>query len=116
LCSGYCSRTLPAASAGTEPAPRVHPGTVTAARRHGLRLQGTATRRLDAVLRPGDLVVAACDNAHEHAARTGDWLHWAVPDPAPAGTDAAFDAAVRELSDRIDGLAPAIHPPRDDDD
>jgi len=39
-----------------------------------------------------------------------------VPDSAPAGTDAAFDAAVRELSDRIDGLAPAIHPPRDDDD
>jgi hypothetical protein len=48
------------------------PRTVTAARRHGLRLQGTGTRRLDAVLRPGDLVVAVCDNAHEHAARTGD--------------------------------------------
>ena len=107
---------LPAASAGTQPAPRVHPGTLAAARRHGLRLAGSGTRHLDTVLRPGDLVVAVCDNAHEHAARRDDWLHWAVPDPAPAGTDAAFDATIQELSDRIDRLAPAIHPPGVDDD
>ena len=100
---------LPAASAGTQPAPRVHPGTVAAARRHGLRLAGGGTRHLDAVLRPGDLVVAVCDNAHEHAARTGDWLHWAVPDPAPAGTDDAFDDVIEELSERIERLAPALH-------
>lgn len=101
---------LPAASAGTQPAPSVHAGALAAARRHGLRLGDTGTRHLDAVLRPGDLVVAVCDSAHEHATRTGDWLHWAVPDPAPAGTDTAFDAAVQELSDRIDRLAPALHP------
>jgi protein-tyrosine-phosphatase len=101
---------LPAASAGTQPAPRVHPGTVAAARRHGLRLAGTGTRHLDAVLRPGDLVVAVCDNAHEHRARGDDWLHWAVPDPARDATDAAFDAAVSELSDRIELLAPALRP------
>jgi hypothetical protein len=41
--------------------------------------------------------------------RTDPWLHWAVPDPAPAGTDAAFDAAVEELAERIDLLAPVIH-------
>ena len=103
--------SIPTASAGTEPAERVHPGTVKAARRHGLTLAGTRTRRLDQVIRPGDLVVAVCDHAHEHSGpRTGPWLHWAVPDPAPAGTDAAFDAAVEELTDRIDRLAPAIHP------
>ena len=108
---------LPAASAGTAPAPRVHPGAVAAARRHGLSLAGARTRRLETVLRPGDLVVAVCDNAHEHAAtRAGEWLHWAVPDPAPAGTDAAFDAAVQELSERIDRLAPAIHPLEETDD
>lgn len=107
---------IPAASAGTEPAERVHPGAVKAARRHGLSLAGTRTRHIDQVLRPGDLVVAVCDHAHEHArTRTTPWLHWAVPDPAPAGTDAAFDAAVRELTDRIDRLAPAVHPfPADD--
>jgi protein-tyrosine-phosphatase/DNA-binding transcriptional ArsR family regulator len=102
---------IPTASAGTEPAPHVHPGTVKAARRHGLALAGTGTRRLDQVLRPGDLVVAVCDHAHEHpGVRTDPWLHWAVPDPAPAGTDAAFDAAVEELAERIDLLAPVIHP------
>ena len=101
---------VPAASAGTEPANRVHPGAVKAARRHCLSLAGAHTRHIDQVLRPGDLVVAVCDNAHEHAARTDDWLHWAVPDPAPEGTDAAFDAAVEELTERIDRLAPAIWP------
>jgi protein-tyrosine-phosphatase len=107
---------LPAASAGTQPAARVHPGAVAAARRHGLRLADAGTRHLDHVLRPGDLVVAVCDNAHEHAARTEAWLHWAVPDPAPEGSDAAFDAAVRELSERIDRLIPAIRPLGADDD
>lgn len=101
---------LPAASAGTEPAARVHPGTVAAARRHGLSLGHARTQRLDAVLRPGDLVVVVCDNAHEHAARADDWLHWAVADPVAVGTDAAFDAAIGELSDRIERLVPAIRP------
>jgi protein-tyrosine-phosphatase len=108
---------LPVASAGTEPAARVHPGTLTAARRHGLALAGTRTRHVDQVLRPGDLVVAVCDHAHEHAGkRTGPWLHWAVPDPARLGTDDAFDEAVAELSDRIDRLAPALSPLGVDDD
>jgi len=102
--------SIPTASAGTEPAERVHPGAVKAARRHGLTLAGARTRHLDQVLRPGDLVVAVCDHAHERAGtRTDPWLHWAVPDPAPAGTDAAFDAAVEELTERIDRLAPVIH-------
>jgi len=102
---------IPVASAGTEPAEHVHPGTLKAARRHGLDLAGARTKKLDQVLRPGDLVVAVCDHAHEHAgkARTAPWLHWAVPDPASVGTDTAFDAAVAELTDRIDRLAPAVH-------
>jgi protein-tyrosine-phosphatase len=109
--------SLPATSAGTTPAGQVHPGAVAAARRHDLVLAHTRTRRLDHLLRPGDLVVAVCDNAHEHTAtRTDDWLHWAVPDPARTGTDAAFDAAIEQLSDRIDRLIPAIRPLGVDDD
>jgi protein-tyrosine-phosphatase/DNA-binding transcriptional ArsR family regulator len=102
---------IPVASAGTEPADRVHPGAVKAARRHGISLAGSRTRHVDQVLQPGDLVVAVCDHAHEHARPRVDasWLHWAVPDPAPAGTDEAFDAAVAELTDRIDRLVPAVH-------
>lgn len=108
---------LPATSAGTAPAGRVHPGAVAAAHRHDLVLAHTRTRRLDHVLRPGDLVVAVCDNAHERTSvRTDDWLHWAVPDPARTGTEAAFDAAIGELSDRIDRLVPAISPLGVDDD
>lgn len=108
---------LPAASAGTTPAPRVHPGALDAARRHGLPLTHTRTRHLEQVLRPGDLVIAVCDNAHEHpGTRTDQWLHWAVPDPARTGTDAAFDAAIEDLSDRIERIAPAIHPLGADDD
>lgn len=57
---------IPVASAGTEPAERVPPA-VEAARRYNLTLAGTRTRHVDQVLRPGDLVVAVCDHAHEHA-------------------------------------------------
>ncbi len=61
-------------------------------------------------MRPGDLVVAVCDNAHEQLGeRAADRLHWSVPAPAPAGTSDAFDSAFRDLADRIDRLAPVVH-------
>jgi protein-tyrosine-phosphatase len=113
---------VPATSAGTEPARRVHPLAVATARGHGLSLGRARTAHVDAVLRPGDLVVAVCDNAHEHLSQlavqvvgqvVGEQpagrLHWSVPDPAPAGTSDAFDSAFRDLADRIDRLAPAVH-------
>jgi ArsR family transcriptional regulator, arsenate/arsenite/antimonite-responsive transcriptional repressor / arsenate reductase (thioredoxin) len=109
--------TLPVTSAGTQPAAHVHPGATAAARRHGLTLARARTRHLDQTLRPGDLVIAVCDNAHEHlGGQAQDRLHWAVPDPAPIGTPAAFDAALTDLSERIDRLAPLVHPPGADDD
>ncbi len=108
---------LPVTSAGTVPAARVHPGAVSAARRHGLTLAHARTRHVEQVLQPDDLVVAVCDNAHEHlGAQVQDRLHWAVADPAPVGTEAAFDAAVVELSERIDRLAPLVRLPGADDD
>jgi ArsR family transcriptional regulator, arsenate/arsenite/antimonite-responsive transcriptional repressor / arsenate reductase (thioredoxin) len=101
---------VPTASAGTHPAERIHPLTVATARDHGLPLTRARTQHLDDVLRPDDLVVAVCDSAHEelgdeHTAR----LHWSVRDPASIGTPAAFDQAYRELADRIERLAPAVH-------
>ncbi|MBN1172177.1 MAG: helix-turn-helix domain-containing protein [Micromonosporaceae bacterium] len=96
----------PAASAGTDPAPQVHPRTVTTAHRHGLRLDPLATARLDTILTPDDLIIAVCDQAHESLpGRTR--LHWSVPDPVPADTDAAFEAAFTDLAGRIQRLAPA---------
>ncbi|MFE2756642.1 helix-turn-helix domain-containing protein [Actinosynnema sp. NPDC059335] len=103
---------VPAASAGTRPAERVHPLAVAAARSHGLSLTRARPRHLDEVLRPDDLVVAVCDNAHEELADHDDRLHWSVPDPAAVGTPDAFDAAYRDLADRVDRLAAAVHPLR----
>ncbi|TWP52484.1 helix-turn-helix domain-containing protein [Lentzea tibetensis] len=101
--------TVPAASAGTEPAQRVHPLAVAAAREHGLSLARARTSHISDVLRPDDLVVAVCDNAHEHLDSHDDRLHWSVPDPSRVGTDDAFDRALRDLADRVDRLAPAVH-------
>jgi ArsR family transcriptional regulator, arsenate/arsenite/antimonite-responsive transcriptional repressor / arsenate reductase (thioredoxin) len=100
---------IPAASAGTEPAKRVHPRAVRVARAHGLRLDPGATAHVSDVVRGDDLVIAVCDNAHEHlppGARPR--LHWSVPDPAPADTDEAFEAAYGELATRIDRLVPVL--------
>jgi protein-tyrosine-phosphatase len=100
---------VPAASAGTEPATRVHPRAVRVARAHGLRLDPRATAHVSDVVRAGDLVVAVCDNAHERLpAKSRPRLHWSVPDPAPADTDEAFEAAYTQIEARIDRLAPVL--------
>jgi ArsR family transcriptional regulator, arsenate/arsenite/antimonite-responsive transcriptional repressor / arsenate reductase (thioredoxin) len=98
---------VPAASAGTQPATRVNPLAVATGREHGLFFARARTAHVNDVLRPDDLVVAVCDNAHEQL--TVERLHWSVPDPAPAGTEDAFDRAFRDLADRVDRLAPAVH-------
>jgi ArsR family transcriptional regulator, arsenate/arsenite/antimonite-responsive transcriptional repressor / arsenate reductase (thioredoxin) len=100
----------PVASAGTKPAARVHPRAITVARRHGLTLDPRGPANVDEVVHDGDLVIAVCDNAHEElTAATRPRLHWSVPDPVPAGTNAAFEAAFADIAGRIDRLAPALH-------
>lgn len=108
--------TIPAASAGTEPAERIHARAVRVARRHGLALPPVKPRHTDEVLRGDDLVVAVCDNAHEHlSVHPGRRLHWSVPDPAAVDTDAAFEAAFTDITARIERLAPALPSPVGDD-
>ena len=96
-----CCTGQPAESAGTHPADRVHPGAVAAAERAQLDLSGAAPRALDPVGPTPALVITVCDQAHEEVAADPTWLHWSIPDPVPAGTQAAFDATVDELADRI---------------
>jgi protein-tyrosine-phosphatase len=106
---------VPAASAGTDPAPRVHPRAVRVGRRHGLTLRDARTSHVAQVLRPDDLVVAVCDNAYERLDPAGGGqrrLHWSVPDPAPADTDAAFEAAYTDIAGRVQRLAPALRASR----
>lgn len=94
---------VPAASAGTRPAERMHPRAMAAADRHGIALGATTPRHVSAVVHPDDLVVAVCDQAHEELALPR--LHWSVPDPVRIETDDAFDRAVTDLDDRIVRLA-----------
>ncbi|WP_200207790.1 arsenate reductase/protein-tyrosine-phosphatase family protein [Micromonospora coerulea] len=101
---------MPAASAGTKPASRVHPRAVAVAHRHGLHLDPTGTAHLNQVAHDGDLVIAVCDNAHEElTGRVRPRLHWSVPDPVRVDTDAAFEAAFTDLAARVDRLAPVIN-------
>jgi protein-tyrosine-phosphatase/DNA-binding HxlR family transcriptional regulator len=100
--------TVPAASAGTHPARRIHRRAVSVARRHGLRLEEARTADVTDVLRPDDLVVAVCDGAYEELGAAPGRLHWSVPDPVPVDTQAAFERAYEEIEQRVDRLAGAV--------
>ena len=91
----------PADSAGTQPARRVHPGALDAARRAGLDLSGAVPREMAEVELIDRLVVTVCDRAHEELDPPPSWLHWSIPDPVAAPTRAAFDRTVTELRQRI---------------
>ncbi|MBM3940914.1 MAG: helix-turn-helix domain-containing protein [SAR202 cluster bacterium] len=97
---------LPARSAGTHPARRVHPLAVETAERHGLDLGGATPRMLAASDLGRGLLVTVCDQAHEELAATpAARLHWSVPDPAAVGTRAAFERAYGLLDRRVAALA-----------
>jgi protein-tyrosine-phosphatase len=105
-----CSK-VPALSAGTRPAERVHPLALAAAARHGLDLAGSVPRAVEMVgLMPG-LIVTVCDEAHEELRGMDDVprLHWSIPDPAASGRRRAFDATVEALRNRIEPLSRAVH-------
>jgi protein-tyrosine-phosphatase/DNA-binding HxlR family transcriptional regulator len=98
---------VPAASAGTEPAERIDPGAVDAARRHHLPMRRIRPRHISEVRQAGDLVITVCDVAREELGRHSV-VHWSVPDPVPAGDPGSFDAAVTELARRVGRLAPRL--------
>ncbi len=102
--------TVPATSAGTRPAARVHPRAVTVAARHGLDLSRARPAGIDDRLGSADLVVAVCDTAHEELDPGLRRLHWSVPDPARLDTDSAFETAYADLDSRVHHLV-ALHPP-----
>jgi protein-tyrosine-phosphatase len=98
----------PAESAGAEPATRVHPRAVRAARRAGIDLVGAVPKGYGAVTAAPDLVVSVCDRARENGVPfDAPSLHWSVPDPTSAGQMAAFTAAVDEIRGRVVRLAEA---------
>jgi protein-tyrosine-phosphatase len=99
--------TVPAVSAGTHPSPAIDPGAIAAAQRHRLPLPRLRPRQIGEVRQVGDLIVTVCDLAHEELAEAAA-VHWSVPDPVPAGDPASFDAALAQLADRVQRLAPRL--------
>ena len=117
VCSGNSARSQlaaaawadrtgrPVASAGTRPAARIHPGTVRVARKHGLRLLADRPASMAEVLTGDDVIITVCDAADREV--KGGHTHWSVPDPVPAGTSAAFEQTLADLTNRIDGWVQA---------
>jgi len=100
---------VPVASGGTRPAPRVNPGAVAVAHRHGLRLGRARPVHVAKVLAPDDLVVSVCDSAHEELEESGrEHLHWSVPDPVAVGTPEAFEKAYEVVAGRVVRLAETV--------
>ena len=97
---------ISATSAGTHPAPRVHPDAITVARRHGLDLTHATPKLTGDILTGDELLIAVCDRAYEELDTPP--LHWSVPDPARAGSPGAFETAYDELTRRVDLLAASI--------
>lgn len=109
-----CWRALsdvPATSAGTTPASRVHPRAVRVASRHGLSLDDAVTQHIADVHRSGDLLVAVCDTAYEQLREQPSLLHWSVPDPVAVETTTAFEASYTTIESRVARLAGALVPP-----
>jgi protein-tyrosine-phosphatase/DNA-binding transcriptional ArsR family regulator len=94
----------PAYSAGTHPAERVHPGAVAAGKRAGLDLSKSSPRHISDVDTDAMTIITVCDQAHEELPTRTVHHHWSTPDPVITPTRKAFDAALRQIGDRIDAL------------
>jgi protein-tyrosine-phosphatase/DNA-binding HxlR family transcriptional regulator len=101
------SSRVPSASAGTHPSDGIAPGAREVAQRRGLDLTGARPEGLERVARPGDLVIAVCDRAHEELPASSR-LHWSVPDPVAMGTPAAFEAAFDQIAERVEDLSARV--------
>lgn len=97
----------PGASAGSHPAPAVHPLAVEVAATYALDLGGMRPRGYGAVTIQPDVVVSVCDRAREGGLPfDGPRLHWSVPDPVD-GDRASFREAFADIAERVAHLAAA---------
>ncbi|HPE13338.1 MAG: helix-turn-helix domain-containing protein [Actinobacteria bacterium] len=99
---------VPVESAGTHPAPRIHPLARKAARRHGLDMTGAVPQLLTTDTIRDALVVSVCDGADEDlSAHETAHLHWSVPDPV-GQPESAFMDAFDTIEDRVEQLSHAV--------
>ena len=100
--------TVPAASAGTQPAARRASPGCPGSRPPRPEHRRPATAHISDVLRDDDFVIAVCDNAHEIFRPTPSPPCTGRSRSRPADTDAAFEAAYTDIAARIDRLAPIL--------
>src|SRR5262245_47299761 len=100
-------------SAGSHPAPRLHPNAVRVLRKeYGIDFEPRQPQSLDAVAgRRFDYVITLCDKIREVPRHHGSaaTTHWSLPDPSAAGdtdraTYPAFRRVAMELDTRIEFL------------
>lgn len=103
-------------SAGTHPAPSVHPGALAVFAEMGIDWHGHVPKGMDEVLAvEWDIVITLCDRANESCPALPSrpvTAHWGVPDPASAASDrqgSAFALAASLISRRLD-LMLALRP------
>ncbi|HET7600031.1 MAG TPA: arsenate reductase ArsC [Gemmatimonadales bacterium] len=100
------------ASAGTRPAPAVHPLVLEALRDAGIQWDGHPPTHVDAIAGDGwDLIITVCDGALEACPMLpgAAQAHWSLPDPAAVQGDdrerrRAFRDTVAALERRVGGL------------
>lgn len=100
------AETWIARSAGTEPAPRVHPMAIRAMAEVGIDISGGKPESVDRYLDEAwDLVITVCDSAQESCPvfpGPVEALHISFPDPAEAsGTEDEIMAVFRAVRDDI---------------
>ncbi|MDP2287715.1 MAG: helix-turn-helix domain-containing protein [Actinomycetota bacterium] len=106
---------VPSASAGSQPASAINPRALSTAKRAGLDIPNKTPQSIDTILRDDDIVISVCDAVNEHLPNLDQpHFHWSIPDPSRIDTDAAFAAALEEITSRIDELAPRVsyRPPK----
>jgi protein-tyrosine-phosphatase/DNA-binding transcriptional ArsR family regulator len=120
VCSGNSARSQlaaavwaartgrPAASAGTRPAARIHPGAQQVARAHGLRLLSDRPRSTAEVLSAGDRIITVCDSADREVDAVH--AHWSIPDPVRLGTRAAFEDTLADITGRVENWVVSTQP------
>lgn len=95
-----------AASAGSQPAERVHPTAIEVASEFGIDISDARHGGYDRIEGTPDLVVSVCDRALEDGLPPGrDHLHWSVPDPVAVGTVKSFRSAFTQITERVTRLA-----------
>ncbi len=110
MAEAFMQKALPQAeiySAGTGPAPEIHPFTVKVMHEAGFDLSGKKPKNVDQFLRQTfDYVVTVCDEAKESCpvfiGNVKQRLHFGFEDPAKAaGTDEEVLRKFREVRDLI---------------